>query len=120
VTLSSLDTAPIRRLRGLALLLAGAAAACGGGPAADAIEREVFIATYVDLRIAAFHTDSSRVATAEKDEILTRHGVTEEDLTTFAEVHSADLEFMRDVWNEVEARLDQEGDDTGGAAPSPG
>ncbi len=120
MTLSSLDTAPIRPLRVLTLLLAGAAAACSGGPAADTIEREVFIATYVDLRIAAFDTDSGRVAAAEKDEILTRHGVSEEDLTAFAEVHSADLEFMRDVWNEVEAQLDQEGGDTTGAAPSQG
>lgn len=86
------------------LLLVGTVA-CSGG-AVDTIDREVFITTYVDLRMAALETDSARIATSDRDEILQRNGVTAEDLTSFAELHAADLDFMRDVWNEVELRMD--------------
>ena len=82
-----------------------AAVACADDPV-DTIDREVFIATYVDLRVAALDTDSARIATVERDAVLERHGVTADDLTTFAEVHADDLDFMRDVWNEVEVRMD--------------
>jgi len=88
---------------------------CGGGPQGDTIDREVFITTYVDLRIAALDTDSARVGESERDAILQQHGVTADDLTTFADVHGADLEYMRDVWAEVELRLDS---DPNAASPS--
>ena len=89
---------------------------CGGGaPQGDTIDRELFITTYVDLRMAALDTDSSRVSDSERDEILQQHGVTADDLTTFADVHGADLEYMRDVWAEVELRLDSDPD---AASPS--
>jgi hypothetical protein len=84
------------------------AAACGGGRDADTIDRDVFIAAYVDLRVAALDTDSARIAAADRDGILARHGVTEEDLTRFAELHAEDLDFMRDVWTDVEAAMDRE------------
>jgi hypothetical protein len=108
--MSSPDTPRLRLARVVAALLAGIAVACGGGTAHDTIERDAFIATYVDLRIAALETDSGRVAAADREEILGDHQVTEDDLMEFAEVHGADMEFMRDVWNEVEARLDRESD----------
>lgn len=82
-----------------------AATACGGS-AGESIDREVFIATYVDLRMAALETDSARLADADRDEILSRHGVTGEDLIQFADLHAEELEYMREVWNEVELRLD--------------
>jgi len=88
---------------------------CGGGTQGDTIDREVFITTYVDLRIAALDTDSSRISESQRDEILQQHGVTADDLTTFADVHGADLEYMRDVWADVELRLDSDPD---AASPS--
>lgn len=105
-----LDRLPsaFRRRAGLllsAVLLAGLAA-CGGG-ITETIDREVFIDTYVDLRTAALDTDSAKVAETDRAEILARHGVTEEDLLTFADVHATELEFMRDVWNDVELRMDR-------------
>jgi hypothetical protein len=81
--------------------------ACGG-PSVDTIDRDAFIATYVDLRVAALDTDSARIASADREAILARHGVTEDDLTTFAEVHAENVEFMRDVWTDVEAAMDRE------------
>lgn len=104
----------VRPRRLAAPLLACLALACGGGTV-ETIDREVFIATYVDLRMAALETDSARVAPNERDAILQRHGVSADDLTTFAEVHADDLDFMRDVWNEVELRMDVEPDGSAGA-----
>ena len=102
--------------RPAALLLLLGTLACSGGTA-DSIDREVFIATYVDLRMAALETDSARIGTAERDEILQRHGVSADDMKTFTEVHAGDLEFMRDVWNEVEVRMDVEPEGNEGDRP---
>jgi len=71
------------------------------------IDREVFIDTYVDLRVAALETDSQRVSTPDRDSILTAHGVVVEDLDHFTDVHAEDLDFMRDLWNDVELRMDK-------------
>ena len=87
-------------------------AACGDGSpsAADAdnLNRETFIATYVDLRAAAVRSEDMALSDADRAEILARHGVTEEQLTGFARLHGKDVEFMREVWDEVEARMDAE------------
>lgn len=91
----------------LGTLLLGSTA-CGAGPRDDSMDRELFVATYVDLRITASETDSLRLGDSEREEILTRHGVSAAELSYFAETHAEDLEFMRDVWNEVEIRLDRE------------
>lgn len=93
-----------RLLDGLVLL---ACVACGLGSAPETIDRELFIQTYVDLRTAALDTDSQRLANPDRASILDRHGLTEDDLLRFAEVHSSDLDFIRDLWNDVELRLDR-------------
>ena len=98
----------------VAPLLVIATAACSGG-AVDTIDREVFITTYVDLRMAALETDSARISQEARDEILQRNGVTADDLTTFAELHADDLDYMREVWNEVELRMDVDPAAEGGA-----
>ena len=87
------------------------ALACGGdrsGPdVAEAIAAEVFIATFVDLRVGALVSDDGLVTDESRSEVLSLHGVTEADLVYFAEMHGEDLTFMRQVWNEVELRLEQ-------------
>ena len=93
---------------GLSTVLCLVALACGssGSQAGDsALEREVFVATYVDLRVTAL-TGDGELTDAQRSEVLARHGVTEDDLTGFAEAHGPDLPYMRDVWNDIEARLD--------------
>jgi hypothetical protein len=108
--IGSADLPPARRLRALVLGAALAAAACGGDsskPAAKgAIDRETFIATYVELRAVTIRSDSFAISDAQRADVLARHGVTEAQLLGFAELHGQDVPFMRSVWDEVEARLD--------------
>ena len=96
-----------RRIPAIALLLL--AASCGGdaqGPVpADVMTRETFIETYVDLRVAAVTSDEFRVSADERAEILTRHGVDGEGLLRFADVHGRDLDYMTEVWAEVEVSI---------------
>ena len=92
------------------MLLALISTACSVSPSSrngsDTLDREVFIQAYVDLRIAALETDEQLLSDEARTEVLARHGTTAEDLMHFAEVHGRDLEFMRDVWNEVESKMD--------------
>ena len=88
-----------------AALVFGVACSDGSSPPTS-IDREVFVTTYVDLRIAALESDSAALTEAARAEVLSRHGVTADDLLGFAEAHGRDVEFMRDVWNEVEVRMD--------------
>lgn len=86
-----------------------ATAACGSPPTPDEAEgglhRETFIATYVDLRVAALRNEGV-MDPRLKESVLANHEVTDEELVDFAERHGRDVAFMRDVWNEVESRMD--------------
>lgn len=84
-----------------------ALASCGGDALPETIERDTFVQAYANLRIAAVETDSGRIAFAVRDSILDVFGVTEGDLMIFADVHAEELEFMRDVWNDVELLMDR-------------
>ena len=88
-------------------LVALSALSCGGDAVPETIDREIFVQAYASLRIAAVETDSGRIAAQARDSILEVYGVSEQELTTFATVHAADLTFMRDVWNEVELLMDR-------------
>ena len=92
----------------LGLLLSSLA--CGGSqsnlPAGDLIEPEDFIATYVDLRAAALITEDGQVTEVGRSEVLDHHGISEEDLISFAEAYGEDLTFMQEIWNEIELRLE--------------
>ncbi len=96
--------------RGGALILALSAVSCGGTEPveapATAVTREAFITTYVELRAEAIRSGNSQIADDARAEILRSNKVTEEDLLAFVEVHGEDVDFMRGVWDEVEARLD--------------
>lgn len=96
-----------RTVAAAALLLA--LASCSSDTAeplaSDVIDSETFIATYVDLRVAAVATPDFRIPPEARDEILARHGVSAEDLVAFAEAYGRDLELMNEVWTEVETRF---------------
>ncbi len=97
-----------RTVAATAFLLA--LASCGGDTstvASDVIDRETFIATYLDLRLAATAQPDFRVTSEQRAEVLARHGVDAEELIRFADVHGRDLEFMNEVWSEVETRFQE-------------
>lgn len=72
---------------------------------AGLIDREDFIGAYVALREEALR-NSGELAEEHRERILTERGVTGIDLTRFVESHGPELDFMRDLWNEIETRID--------------
>ena len=92
----------------IALFLGVASGACGANTpneVVDTIDRETFIEVYVDLRSVALRKTSCKVNAVERDSVLAMHEVTEENLRLFLEVYHTEVEFMRDLWNDVEARI---------------
>jgi len=69
-----------------------------------AIPQDTFVTAYVQLREAALSLPSERVDSA-REAILAEHHLSQQDMLTFAEVHGRDVTFMKDVWDEVEQRL---------------
>lgn len=105
--------------------------ACGTGeveePETETIPRETFVETYVALRKAARASETGEISTEERERVLAEHGVTEEDLLSFVEVHGRRIGFMSEVWSEVEERLEvrevpggEEVDTAGPGPPQPG
>ena len=80
---------------------------CSTDKKSEVIDREVLVGVYSDLRIAAVETDSGSISFSGRDSILDAIDVTEQDLTLFLQAHVEDLEFMRDVWNDIELRMDR-------------
>ena len=91
----------------MALTLCGS---CGGG-ATDVPEdtpgREEFIGAYLDLRTAALGLGTTDLGDEGRDSILSGYGVTAQDLLDFIDTHGQDVEFMRDLWTEIEGQLSE-------------
>ena len=103
-----------RLLLAMAFLLVGAG--CGDDPAAatSSIDRETFVATYVDLRLSALGTQTGEITESERARVLAKHETTEADLLAYAEAHGSDPATMKEVWEEVRLRLQRAaGEDTG-------
>ena len=90
---------------GAALILAASACSDSSPTAETAIDRETFVATYVDLRLSALGTQTGVITDAERTRVLDKHGVTEDDLVAFADAWGPDPLAMRGVWEEVQRRL---------------
>lgn len=104
---------PVRLRRGAALLacatlLAGCDDRIPTSRDEETIPRESFIATMVELRTAAVRTQMGLVTLEQRDRILSRHGVSEEELRQFADVHGANVPMMNELWSEVERRIAEE------------
>ncbi len=83
---------------------------CGGGAVdvpENAVGREDFIGAYLDLRTAALGSGAPTLVDATRDGILAKYDVTDQDLLDFVDSHGADVEFMRDLWSEIETRLSE-------------
>ncbi len=93
------------RRAGLAVVIAGlAAAACAPGEP-ETISRETFVQTYVALRAAELRSSEAVIPDEDRERVLAEMGVSEEDLLAFAEVHGDDVLFMEAVWTDVQNRL---------------
>jgi hypothetical protein len=80
---------------------------CSGGttdPPEDTAEREAFIGAYMDLRTESLGYPSTDLDNEVRDSILSVYGVTDQDLLDFIDMHGEDVEYMRDLWTEVETR----------------
>ena len=82
-----------------ALLLASA---CERPATYDGLEREEFVATYVDLRRA---TVAGELDEQTRDSILEAHGTTEEALRDYVEQRAEDPEAIADTWREINERI---------------
>ncbi len=81
---------------------------CSGGTtdvSEDTVGRETFIRVYVDLRAAALTLEETDTGLEVRDSILAAHGVTGEDLLEFVDTHGERVEFMSEIWSEVEGLL---------------
>lgn len=72
---------------------------------AGVMDRETFVATFAELRDAAMRQPLKVLTEEDRARILAAHGVTEEDLITFAESWGGDPAYMTGVWDEVRSRM---------------
>lgn len=99
---------PTRRtlvLVALVLALAGLGSGCEEAPVTR-VDRETFVQAYVEIRAAALEMEDTQPTEGMRQEILSRYGVTAQDLVDFVEVHGEDVQYMRDLWDEIEVRLE--------------
>ena len=83
---------------------------CSGGTTdvPDAtVGREAFIQVYVDLRATALSLGTTDSGLDVRDSILAAHGVTGEDLLEFVDTHGERVEFMSEIWSEVQGLLSE-------------
>lgn len=81
-------------------------AACQGDSSpADPISREEYIDIYVEILRIADESPDSVVGSERALAILAKHGVSEEELLSFARNHIDDPQYLVEVWSEIEERL---------------
>lgn len=85
------------------LTVALAAVACGGSPDTP-IDRQTFEDVMVELRQAVEGADSVEFAERRRA-ILETSGVTDSVLLAFVRAHEADLDYMSQVWESIDARV---------------
>jgi hypothetical protein len=80
---------------------------CSGGNSAseETIDRETFVATYVDLRRTALSSPGQTLTDADRERVLRQNAVSEDELIAFADAWGGDTSYMTGVWEDVGARL---------------
>ena len=109
----SFETSPGRPLRPSRVLLLILASSMGisctkdnsGPEKGSTISRETFVEAYVQLRVQALRSPREELPLEERDEILARMGLEDQDLLTFVEIRGREVQFMRKIWEEVDSIL---------------
>lgn len=65
------------------------------------LDRDTFVETYVELRVAAAGWEGAQLPEEERDRILESQGVSADQLREFVQVHGRNVPFMNEIWNEV-------------------
>ena len=73
----------------------------------DTVGREAFVGVYVDLRAAALSLGTTETGADVRDSILASYGVTGEELLEFVDTHGERVEFMSEIWSEIEGMLSE-------------
>ena len=73
----------------------------------DTVAREGFIGAYLDLRVAALSSGTTEIGGDVRDSILAVYGVTGEELLEFVDTYGENVEFMRDLWTEIDGQLSE-------------
>jgi hypothetical protein len=92
----------------LPVVVTGLCWSCGGSTTdlpQDTAGREAFIGAYLDLRMEALSLGSNLIGDELRDSVLTVYDVTEQDLRDFVDVHGEDVQFMHDLWTDIDTRL---------------
>jgi hypothetical protein len=84
----------------LVLLLSG----CGSEPIAP-IDRDTFVQVMAELRDAGRTLSDTSAFDARRREILDAAGVTDSMLMAFVRIHAPNAEYMAEVWDSVDARV---------------
>lgn len=80
-------------------------AACRASTDEASLDREHYIAIYVEILRAQAGAPDSVAAVDSATKVLARHGVTEDDLGEFARRHADDPGFLASAWGEIATRL---------------
>lgn len=102
----------LRLLLLLALSIVGSAAlfACGNSAEPEiegVITRDQFIEAYIELRFSALRNQDEQILAEDRERILAGRGLTPEDLLEFVDAHGRNIEFMQEVWDEVERGMEE-------------
>jgi hypothetical protein len=92
------------------LALLAICAGCGdailGSGDSEAIPRLTFQETMVELRLEAYRAnDQGILPEGAHEAILTRHGVSVDEMIEFIEVHGRDIPFMDSVWTDIDGHV---------------
>lgn len=75
--------------------------------APGSIGRDEFVNAYVALRVAELRGSGNVIAARTRDSVLAAHGVSEDDLVTFADSHGGDPVYMAELWGAVEDSVEK-------------
>ena len=87
------------------LLVFCVSCSAGATSSEDVIDRETFIATYVELRRAALTSPGQTLGDESRAQVLRQNAVSEADLIAFANAWGGDNSYMTRLWEEVGAGL---------------